>query len=132
MSYLESFFQSSAGQLIMDVNSRGAAGRNRPLNTRSFLLEMIPVPSIDEQLEIEQFSNSLRRISDVFGRQIALIREYRTRLISDVVTGKIDVRHVAPSPDSEDLEEMAETLEPLEDAMADVEMDDDEDVHESA
>lgn len=28
-------------------------------------------------------------------RQIALLREYRTRLISDVVTGKLDVREAA-------------------------------------
>ena len=28
-------------------------------------------------------------------RQIDLIREYRTRLISDVVTGKLDVREAA-------------------------------------
>jgi type I restriction enzyme S subunit len=31
-------------------------------------------------------------------REIDLIREYRTRLIADVVTGKVDVRHLAPSP----------------------------------
>ena len=28
-------------------------------------------------------------------RQIALLREYRTRLIADVVTGKLDVREAA-------------------------------------
>jgi type I restriction enzyme S subunit len=28
--------------------------------------------------------------------EIKLIREYRTRLIADVVTGKFDVRHLAP------------------------------------
>ena len=31
-------------------------------------------------------------------REIDLIREYRTRLIADVVTGKVDVRHLAPPP----------------------------------
>ncbi|MFW6152259.1 MAG: hypothetical protein ACOC6C_04720 [Verrucomicrobiota bacterium] len=96
-SYLESFFQSSAGQLLLEVNSRGAAGRNRPLNIRSLLREMIPVPSIDEQLQIEEFSNHFHRISDFYGRQIDLIREYRARLIADVVTGKVDVRGVMKS-----------------------------------
>jgi type I restriction enzyme S subunit len=47
-------------------------------------------------------------------REIDLIREYRTRLISDVVTGKVDVRHLAAAPGSEDLEESAEAIEPLE------------------
>jgi hypothetical protein len=46
-------------------------------------------------------------------QEINLIREYRTRLISDVVTGKVDVRHLAPQPGGEDLEEMVEALEPL-------------------
>jgi type I restriction enzyme S subunit len=94
--YLESFFQSSAGQLLMDVNSRGAAGRNRPLNARALLREMIPVPSVHEQLAIEEFGDRLQGISHVVGRQITLVREYLTRLIADVVTGKVDVRGLAP------------------------------------
>jgi len=130
-SYLESFFQSSAGQSLMEVNSRGAAGRNRPLNTRSLLREMIPVPSIDEQLEIEEFSNYLQRISDIFGRQIDLIRKYRTRLISDVVTGKVDVRHLAPPPGREDLDETVESLEPLEEDIADAVIDNEEPVNDA-
>ena len=32
---------------------------------------------------------------DRAGRQIHLLREYRTRLIADVVTGKLDVREAA-------------------------------------
>ena len=33
--------------------------------------------------------------TDVFQREIDLLREYRTRLVSDVVTGKLDVREAA-------------------------------------
>jgi hypothetical protein len=29
------------------------------------------------------------------GREVSLLREYRTRLIADVVTGKLDVREAA-------------------------------------
>jgi len=48
--------------------------------------------------------------------EIALIREYRERLISDVVTGKLDVRHIevavpADEPNSEDDEAMEDDLE---------------------
>jgi type I restriction enzyme, S subunit len=108
-SYLEAFFQSSAGQLLMDVNSRGAAGRNRPLNTRLLLREMIPVPSINEQLAIEEFGNHLQSIADVVGRQIALIREYRSRLIADIVAGRVDVRDVTvPQSDYIDVAEDGE------------------------
>ena len=35
------------------------------------------------------------------GSQIALAEELRTRLISDVATGKLDVRGAAPLPQSE-------------------------------
>jgi hypothetical protein len=39
--------------------------------------------------------------SALIGKQISLLREYRTRLIADVVTGKLDVRDVE-LPDLED------------------------------
>ena len=51
-------------------------------------------------------------------REIDLIREYRTRLIADVVTGKVDVRHLAPATmeaEAEDLEEGLEDELPEED-----------------
>ncbi len=34
------------------------------------------------------------RAAEVAGREIDLVREYRTRLIADVVTGRLDVRGV--------------------------------------
>ena len=37
-------------------------------------------------------------------REIDLIREYRMRLIADVVTGKLDVRHLALPPSDEQIE----------------------------
>lgn len=41
-------------------------------------------------------------------RELALLREYRTRLIADVVTGKLDVRAAAAClPDEEDAPEQA-------------------------
>jgi hypothetical protein len=36
------------------------------------------------------------RVPSYREREIALIREYRKKLIADVVTGKLDVRHLAP------------------------------------
>ena len=57
------------------------------------------MPSFDEQtqiielldVELQQINNA----SDRTNREIDLIREYRTRLVADVVTGKLDVRGVA-------------------------------------
>lgn len=57
-----------------------------------------PVPPLVEQLQIvETLLRERRRIDSLIAtqrRQIELIQEYRTRLISDVVTGKVDVRDV--------------------------------------
>lgn len=42
--------------------------------------------------------NSVERIAIAnIQREISLLREYRTRLIADVVTGKLDVRKAAAS-----------------------------------
>jgi type I restriction enzyme S subunit len=88
----------------------------------------VPVPSLDEQrLIIESVRNETalpKALSSKAQHEIEFIREYRTRLISDVVTGKVDVRHLAPPPGNESLKEIAKVLEPLEDVMDDVEMDD--------
>ena len=57
------------------------------------------IPSLAEQDLIGQFLRSHMEIVDRSladaSRQIALLNEYRTRLIADVVTGKLDVREAA-------------------------------------
>ena len=52
-------------------------------------------------------------------REIDLLREYRTRLIADVVTGKLDVREAAAH-----LPDEADASEPLDEADALTEDDD--------
>ena len=56
-------------------------------------------PPVNEQVEIvgsiEASSRILNDAIIVAQREIALLREYRTRLIADVVTGKLDVREAA-------------------------------------
>ena len=59
----------------------------------------LPVPPLIEQDAIVHFLArsivSLNEEVDRARRQIALFHEYRTRLIADVVTGKLDVREAA-------------------------------------
>jgi type I restriction enzyme S subunit len=56
----------------------------------------IPVPPIDEQAKIVDFiykkESINRKAVEYVENQIKLLKEYRTTLISEVVTGKIDVR----------------------------------------
>jgi type I restriction enzyme S subunit len=58
-----------------------------------------PFPPFDEQYNISNFlDNELLQFQNVISRterEIDLLREYRTRVIADVVTGKLDVREAA-------------------------------------
>ena len=71
----------------------------------------IPVPPIDIQESIvEYLDNEVGKVDDAINKtneKIDLLREYRSRLISDVVTGQIDVRGIeipdyTPETDAED------------------------------
>lgn len=63
----------------------------------------IPLPQVSEQIEICKHIESacvpLNVAIERTEREIALIREYRDRLIADVVTGQVDVRGWQPGPD---------------------------------
>jgi type I restriction enzyme S subunit len=108
--YLWAVLRSDFGDMVLDQHSRGAAGRNRPLNLRKLMKEKIPVPPYDEQLAIDALMKSIAPIRYNAEREIALLREFRTRLIADVVTGKLDVREVATKLPDEPAEEEAEPL----------------------
>lgn len=58
----------------------------------------LPVPSVTEQTEICEYlarkSSYFDNIIKIKAKTISLLQEYRTRLVADVVTGQIDVRHI--------------------------------------
>lgn len=69
------------------------------ISTSKFGIVSIPLPPILEQAAIVRFLDEatagITSGKDRAHREIALLREYRTRLIADVVTGKLDVREAA-------------------------------------
>lgn len=98
------------------------------LRYSNFVKVDLPLIPMDEQIEIAEYITAeVAKIDNAlptFQKEIELLREYRTRLISDVVTGKIDVRDVVipdytPEDDTEidtddngdDAEEVAEDAE---------------------
>jgi type I restriction enzyme S subunit len=100
------------------------------LYPEQFLRIKIVCPSAQEQQAIlDQVTiktASLARAIASAQREIDLLREYRTRLIVDVVTGKLDVRKAAAR-----LPEEAEESEPFDEAEAsavDDETEDEEDL----
>ncbi len=70
----------------------------------------IAFPTLDEQIAItnyiEEATASIAAALERANREIELLREYRTRLISDVVTGKLDVRKAAAGLPEEAKEEV--------------------------
>ena len=90
---------SPSGQNNRNTTSFGSQGGFRfGLSQQSIKDILLPIPPIDEQIAIvETLANQLRSTSAALiraQREIELLREYRTRLIADVVTGKLDVRGV--------------------------------------
>ena len=69
------------------------------LRYANFAKVPLPVVPIDEQKRIAEFIKTETKKIDsaipIIKKGIQILREYRTRLISDVVTGQIDVRDVA-------------------------------------
>ena len=66
-----------------------------------------PFPPVAEQKSLVRFLDAVLNQANhavrSVRRQIALFHEYRTRLIADVVTGKLDVREVATELPEDDL-----------------------------
>ena len=66
----------------------------------------LPLPTVDEQESIIRWIKSIsiqaERNAALGDREVALLHEYRTRLIADVVTGKLDVREAAAELPEED------------------------------
>lgn len=90
--FLFAFFTSPRGQFLLSENSRGAAGRNRPLNVRTLVKEQIPVPPLSHQAGVAAFVQVEKRVRQTIAKQLARLREQRIALISAAVTGRIDVR----------------------------------------
>jgi type I restriction enzyme S subunit len=105
----ESFLRSTASTATIPILDAGIVSR----------LPVVLPPMTEQQALLRSIDDQVRTLHSATAkakREIDLIREYRTRLIADVVTGKVDVRHLAPPPGSEDREEMVDEPEPLDGA----------------
>ena len=86
---------------VMNLNQYSFAAAQPGLSVKRVLNLRAAVPPVQEQAAIaSHLAANARLISSrraIAKRQIALLREYRTGLISDAVTGKIDVREAVAS-----------------------------------
>jgi type I restriction enzyme S subunit len=93
------------GRQQVDLASYGAA--QKQFNVSDAIEFVFPVPPINEQNDIADFvQKTLNKFDDLTQKafkQIELLQERRTALISAAVTGKIDVRDWV-APDTQDIE----------------------------
>ena len=107
--------------LVLIMNSRtyrdqvrlaisGAEGLANNLPISSLRTFSFKIPPLCEQIEIarsfQRESAIIRKTAARLEREIALLREFRTRLFADVVTGQVDVRDIAAALPATDLEEV--------------------------
>jgi len=101
----------------IEGDARGSSGTMPKISQRHIKSWKIIAPPLDEQKEIVRLIDAaLSGINEIEKRvelEIDLLQEYRTLLIADVVTGKLDVREEAAR-----LPEEIEDLEPLDEAEA--------------
>lgn len=93
--YLRHILSSKNFRIIGERFMEGAAGQKRIPS--QFLKDyQLGIPTIKEQLIIEKFIHdkikSFKNTISKIEKEIALTEEYRTALIAEAVTGKIDVR----------------------------------------
>jgi type I restriction enzyme S subunit len=122
--YLDLLLRTPCYKTLYLLNSSGITTSRLRLYPEDFLNIKFIRPPLDEQEEIVAWVNrncsTQQTGTESTQREIDLLREYRTRLISDVVTGKLDVREAAAQfPDETHEPEPTDQIEADDDVDAD-------------
>ncbi|MFC1888542.1 restriction endonuclease subunit S [Thermodesulfobacteriota bacterium] len=113
--YFVKLFRTAVYMQEIDNYSRGIVKDRNRLYWEDFKAMPTCYPPLEEQVRIanaiDQATADIDMVITRANREIELLNEYRTRLIADVVTGKLDVREAAAG-----LPEETEETEPLDEA----------------
>jgi len=97
--YFEAVYRTPACRVVLRQKAKGIVQGFWRLYTDDFYDIAVPVPPAEEQEAIvDGLAQRLVGVQMALGqaeREIALMSEYRTRLVADVVTGQLDVRTAA-------------------------------------
>ncbi|AFD26705.1 restriction endonuclease subunit S [Deinococcus gobiensis] len=111
--YLQSFLSAAYGELRRLSDDSGST--KGALTCDALKNFKIAVPPVLEQTQLLQHIREASASADFAithaQREISLLREYRTRLIADVVTGKLNVRAAAARLPEQEPDAMPEELE---------------------
>ena len=97
-SFAETVLKSDCCRGELHIRVRGIIEGFWRLYTDDFNTIVLPVPPLDEQAEIMEyiveFHDKAKKYEDTLTQEISSLQELKARLISDTVTGKIDVRGI--------------------------------------
>ena len=106
--FIAQLLNSRTGRQHYRVSSTSTTGLG---NLTSTIIGCVPIalpPRLEQDRMVEYLAETLAVPNEAISRlnrEIELLREYRTRLVADVVTGKLDVRDAAAQlPDDAPLE----------------------------
>ncbi|MCD4654845.1 restriction endonuclease subunit S [bacterium] len=98
-SFLMYQLLDKVGRFQIERDARGSSGTMPKVSQKHIKSWRVIIPPEDEQREIVSYIDtetaSITNLVNRMRNEISLIKEYRTRLIADVVTGKVDVREIA-------------------------------------
>ena len=107
-AFAETVLKSDRCRGELRIRVRGIIEGFWRLYTDDFNTIVLPVPPIEEQAEIIgyiiKFRDKTKKYEDSLMQEISTLQEFKVRLISDVVTGKIDV-HGLKVPEYDLMEE---------------------------
>ena len=91
--YYKQLFKTKAFiSLLNTVVSGIRDGKN--INYSDFAKLLLPVPPQNVANKVYKLSLKIDKMQNEFNAEFALLKEFRDALISDVVTGKVDVRNI--------------------------------------
>ena len=118
--YYEALYHTPEFRRVFASKSNGMTVGLQNLSNTNFYSVYTVYPPYEEQCQIvckiKEIEEKYRDLIAKINQEIDCLHEYRTRLISDVVTGQIDVRNIEV-PDFEMVEEAADEAEEPEDEM---------------
>lgn len=95
VEYLWLYFLSGEGFFNLQQCSHGSAGRNRPLNIKEVLNLELPVPDDKEKANVlNELVRDYMRLQVITEEEKKALLDFKTHLVADIVTGKIDVRGI--------------------------------------
>ena len=120
-SLLAAYLSTPMMQREVQIEQTGASREGLTLQSIRNFRVIVP-PLLEQAAIIEYLDRATANIDAAITRarrQIELLQEYRTRLIADVVTGKLDVRQVAAQlPGQADDQDLSEENGPLTNGVA--------------